>query len=119
MPGAGLTYRRKFLEAGEAVPALGEWSQAWLDRIARLYALHPVRAAAPPESAAWQAADQALRCWVQDTAVVWQRELADTAMPARARKVLATVQRQWTGLTLFLDHPEIPLDNNRSLSPGI
>ncbi len=106
--------RRKVLAAGEAVPALAAWSQAWIARIARLYALHAARAAARPQSAAWQEADQALRRWVQDTAAVWQRELADPTMADQAHKVLATIQRQWEGLILFLDHLEIPLDNNEA-----
>ncbi len=106
--------RRKFFNVGHAVPALQPWSQAWLDRIRHLYALHAARAAAEADSATWQVADQKLRTWVQTMSEAWQKELKKPHLAVRASDVLATVQRQWEGLTLFLDHPEIPLDNNEA-----
>ena len=42
----------------------------------------------------------------------WRDELADPPVAPRAAKVLRTVQRQWEGLTVFLDDPRVPLDNN-------
>jgi transposase len=37
------------------------------------------------------------------------------------RKVLTSLQAHWSGLTLFADHPQIPMDNNgaeRAIRPG-
>src|SRR5205823_572275 len=41
-------------------------------------------------------------------------ELADPASRTPARKVLTSLQEHWSGLTLFVDDPRIPMDNNLS-----
>ena len=106
--------RRKFLEAARSVPDLSTWSTTWVSRIATLYQRYHRRKAAPLDSDTWHQADQALRDWVAELKTDWQDELQDPALAPRAAKVLRTVQRQWEGLTLFLDDPRIPLDNNEA-----
>ena len=104
--------RRKFVEAGRSVPDLRSWSFTWVARIAELYHRYNQRKAARPDCQAWDRADQALRTWVAHLQDRWQKELRNPGFAPRALKVLRTVQRQWDGLTLFLDDPRIPLDNN-------
>lgn len=104
--------RRKFLEAGRSVATLTDWSGAWVERIATLYQRERRRQAATPGTAAWAQADVEVREWVAMLQRQWQEELAEATLAPRARKVLATVQRQWAGLTLFVEDPRIPLDNN-------
>ena len=41
-------------------------------------------------------------------------ERADPKLPTPCRKVLASLQEHWDGLTRFVDDPRIPLDNNAS-----
>ena len=41
-------------------------------------------------------------------------ELADPAVRMPVAKVLTSLQEHWSGLTLFVDDPRIPMDNNRS-----
>ncbi len=41
-------------------------------------------------------------------------ELADPKLPIPCRKVLTSLKEHWTGLTRFVDDPQIPLDNNAS-----
>ena len=106
--------RRKFLAAGR-VPGLTAWSELWVQRIARLYRLHELWKLQKPESMGWSIVDSHLRRWVDSMATVWRQELADPNLTEAARMVLATVERQWDGLTLFLEYPEIPLDNNQAL----
>ena len=40
------------------------------------------------------------------------RELADEKLREPCRKVLVSLNEHWTGLTLFVDDPMIPMDNN-------
>ena len=42
------------------------------------------------------------------------RELADETLREPCRKVLVSLNEHWSGLTLFVDDPRIPLDNNSS-----
>src|SRR6202162_3576432 len=49
------------------------------------------------------------------------QELAQNHPSRLRRKVLGSLQTHWPGLTLFADHPQIPMDNNgaeRAVRPG-
>ena len=41
-------------------------------------------------------------------------ELAEPALHSAVQKVLTSLQEHWSGLTLFVDDPRIPMDNNLS-----
>ena len=104
--------RRKFIEAARSVPPLQSWSAEWVGRIAELYRRYHRRAQAPADSGERVEADHAVRMWVETMAGTWREELADSSVPPRAHHVLRTVERQWEGLTVFVDDPRVPLDNN-------
>ena len=40
------------------------------------------------------------------------KQLADTQLLPSAKKILKSLNKHWNGLTIFVDHPEIPMDNN-------
>jgi transposase len=49
------------------------------------------------------------------------QELAQSNLGRLRRKVLASLQTHWPGLTLFASSPQIPMDNNgaeRAIRPG-
>ena len=106
--------RRYFRDAGKNHPEqLAEWSRAWRLRIVSMYRLNKARLAFSPGSPAFLEADEALRRFVaQEVEAVWQAELADAKVYLPAREVLQTMKHHWEGLTLFLGHPELPMDNN-------
>ena len=67
-------------------------------------------------------AQQALVQKVDAMARSRDEELAQPDLPAPRRKILASLREHWKGLTLFVDQPEIPMDNNganaaRGISP--
>ncbi|MBV8316197.1 MAG: transposase [Planctomycetaceae bacterium] len=41
-----------------------------------------------------------------------EAELAETALHPARRQVLESLRQHWPGLTLFVDHPEVAMDNN-------
>ena len=41
-----------------------------------------------------------------------ESELADPALHPARRKVLESLGDHWTGLTVFVEHPEVPMGNN-------
>ncbi len=115
--------RRKVLEAeGEAPAQVKEF----LDLVGALYAIDRKAARAPPDEKCApggyrrQIDKEKLRV-LRDTesrAVVKKIHdwiLAQKCMPGgELKKKLEYVAKRWTALTLFLDNPEIPLDNNRT-----
>jgi transposase len=117
--------RRYFVRAGDANPAqLGYWTAAWLERIKDLYAAHAqlmtawAEAAAPaPREAAAAAArlDEAGAAWDEATGVIDEARKKQVTAPGLqepAKKALATLDREWDGLTAHRDYPMIGLDNN-------
>src|SRR5260370_15964846 len=41
-------------------------------------------------------------------------ELAQPDLRLPQRKTLTSLQEHWAGLTVFVDHPEVPMDNNKA-----
>jgi transposase len=62
----------------------------------------------------YQKADQSLRQAVAEFHGQWEAELIQEKLPTRRRKILASLREHWSGLTLFVEQPEIPMDNNGS-----
>jgi transposase len=66
-------------------------------------------------------ADAAVRQALADMEQQCAQELAQNHLSRLRRKVLTSLQTHWQGLTLFADHPQIPMDNNgaeRAIRPG-
>jgi len=88
--------------------------EAWVTRINELFTLNDQRLAVLSDPQAFQAKDRALRDAVEAMAKQRDRELADPDLRKPARKALESLRNHWEGCTLFVDRPEIPMDNNES-----
>jgi transposase len=106
--------RRDFVTVGKGWPEHKEWALAWLGRIRVMYRDDRRRRSARTGSADFTAADIELHQTVAAMQARADAELADPKLPTPCRKVLASLQEHWSGLTRFLDDPRIPLDNNAS-----
>jgi transposase len=104
--------RRDFLELANAHPDLRAWAFVWLDAIANLYHLNKQRLQTEVGSAPRLTSQAALECAVEGMVQRRYTSLADLELPTPAVKVLQSMQVHWTGLTVFVAHPEIPMDNN-------
>jgi len=112
-PVAGWAHaRRKFIEASESFP---EQTAAILDRIGELYEVERSCPRGPP--------GDALRAELRNTrsrAIVarieaWVWETYPTLLPQSGlAKAIRSMGGLWPGLRLFLDLPQIALDNNAS-----
>ena len=133
--------RRDFLHLRLGGQEDQAWANSWIERIAKLYELNdqrltlaksqncPESLPAPfveldPErmsSSGYAQADEALHHALGEMAQRCAQELAQKHLSRLRRKVLASLQAHWSGLTLFADHPQIPMDNNgaeRAIRPG-
>lgn len=102
--------RRDFVRVGKGWPELKAWALEWLKRIRELYGLNRQRLHHPAVASADAALPQAVAAVEQRIALA----LADSSLPEPCRKVLASLQEHWQGLTLFVVDPRIPMDNNIS-----
>src|ERR1700751_869116 len=72
-------------------------------------------------SSGYGQADAAVRQALASMDQQCAQELAQNHLSRLRRKVLPGLQAHWSGLTLFADHPQIPMDNNgaeRAIRPG-
>lgn len=102
--------RRDFVRVGKGWPELKSWALQWLQRIRDLYRWNRQRLAHPPDPAAQAGLEQA----VAAMRLQLDAELADLTLRMPACKALTSLQEHWSGLTLFVDDPRIPMDNNLS-----
>jgi transposase len=103
--------RRDFVELGRSWPQHREWALVWLARIRGLYRLNDRRLELREDSEGFAQRDLDLRAAVEAMESQAKQELQEPLHPAR-RKVLESLGEYWTGLTVFVEHPEVPMDNN-------
>ncbi len=106
--------RRDFLKVHDGYPKLSSWAQSWVDRIAKLYRLNHKRLEERSTPRRFEAKDRTLRRFVSKMKAAWKRQLADEKLHPVQRKVLTSLENHWDGLMLFVDHPDIPMDNNEA-----
>lgn len=106
--------RRDFLRVLDGYSKLAAWAQGWVDRIAKLYDLNEKRLEVRSTPSQFRAKDREMKRFLFEMKGAWQRELADESLHSAQRKTLESLEDHWNGLTLFVDHPDIPLDNNEA-----
>ncbi|MBT6273893.1 MAG: IS66 family transposase, partial [Chromatiales bacterium] len=124
--------RRDFLDAGRGYSALEAWALAWKERIGELYHRNQLRlehwdSERPLEQQcetfqlAHQRVQQILQAIRHEASVLSSKdeqtldeETQSVPRSARKkqRKVCQSLLNHWHGLTLFVDNPQVPLDNN-------
>ena len=106
--------RRDFRESGLQYKELKEWADTWEERINALFHQNTLRVQYPVESTAFRKEDARLREDLVAMKLAFTEELAQTRLHHRQKSVLSSLKNHWEGLTVFSDHPEIPMDNNGS-----
>ena len=109
--------RRDFIDCAAGQVGLTQWCRGWIERIASIYRLNkarlehydPGRERQPP---AFETAKRELKEALDSVFAQAERELA--ALPAKARegKALRSLLKHREGLSVFVDRPQVPMDNN-------
>jgi transposase len=120
--------RRDFLDAARKYPDLEEWALYWVKKIGELYHINNQRC---------KKFDQKLPIQWQSASFKKQHEKLVEKMEAMAEerdafvdannpdasdinllseikyKILTSLQNHWKGLSVFVKHPKVPMDNNK------
>jgi len=98
-----------FLKAYADQPEWVAWANAWITTIANLYALNAQRLDVLTDPQAFDIAQTQLE---QAIALVAQQVAERSNLPIPQRKILDSMHNHWSGLTIFVHNPAIPMDNN-------
>ena len=122
--------RRDFLDAARSWPDLQGWMLCWVDRIGELYSLNAQRLeqwdqaqALEDQTSAFMERHQALEHAVERMAGQCNTDLEQEKLHFAQRDVLNSLNNHWSGLTVFVQCPQAPMDNNtaerRMRNPGM
>jgi transposase len=104
--------RRDFLRLAKSWPDQESWALGWVAEIGTLYHLNGERLKVRQDAAAFAVADSALRAAVTSFGKRGEEQLREANVPPARQKVLESLGDHWAGLTVFVEHPEVPMDNN-------
>lgn len=105
--------RRDFISVAKSWPKQETWAMTWISSIGELYSLNNHRLAVQEEPEKYSKADALLREKIAEMKKTAAEQQAAEIHPA-CQKVLESLKEHWCGLTLFVEHPEVPMDNNTS-----
>lgn len=104
--------RRDFLELANAYPVHLNWAFEWVDAIGQLYHLNALRlqtsADSPERLSSQTTLELAVQCMVERR----DELLAAPKLAEPCQKVLTSMKTHWSGLTVFVACPWVPMDNN-------
>ena len=111
--------RRDFVECAAGQVRLTGWCQGWIERIASIYRLNEARLAhydpvIKRRTPAFDAAQGALKAALDGLFAEAARELVGLPDQARQGRALRALLNHREGLSVFVDRPQVPLDNNRA-----
>jgi transposase len=105
--------RRDFVNLAEGSRRCKAWAQQWVGLINQLFKANRQRRKAWfKERSDFGALDQEVRRQVREIQERLERELAGGSLAPEQEKILQSMRRHWEGLTVFVEHPHVPMDNN-------
>ena len=111
--------RRSFIDCASGRVRLSRWCEGWVERIAELYRLNDERLkhydpALERQTPQFDAQQGALSKAVDGLFAHAEAELAGLSDTALRAKPLRSLMNHREGLSVFVDHPHVPPDNNRA-----
>ena len=106
--------RRDFLAVSCNWPQHSDWAMQWVASIGKLYHLNNSRLEVVEQPEKFAERDEKLRRAVEEMAEKMQTQRRDENTHYACKKVLDSLNNHWSGLTVFVDHPEIAMDNNKA-----
>ena len=109
--------RRTFIHCAAGEKRLTPWCERWIGRIALLYRLNEARLACydpvlERQGAAFDVAQASLKKALEGLFAQARRELATLPSQAREGKALRSLLNHREGLSVFVERPSAPMDNN-------
>jgi transposase len=103
--------RRDFIDIKKKFPAdmeLCGWAEKWTAKIAELYRINNERVKYPKGTEPFLQYDTLLRKALAEMKADSEKKYDDDAQTA----AMNSMKEHWSGLVLFVEYPELPMDNN-------
>ena len=104
--------RRDFIRIHDGYKNLHDWAQSWIESINGIFHQNNIRLSVLSKPHLFRKEDKILRKAVSAMSRRFKRELANPNLHEAQRKALKSLCKHWKGCILFVDRPEIPMDNN-------
>lgn len=104
--------RRDYLTLAQGYPQLEAWALGWVERIGTLYHLNDLRLTASNDPAVFARRTTDVEAHLQSMSDSRDQALRDATLHPAAGKLMTSLRKHWDGLTVFVAHPEIELDNS-------
>lgn len=104
--------RRDFLTYAKGYPVMENWAFDWIKSIGKLYELNNKRIKNEGGSKEYKSNEIILKKEIEEFQNKLNKQLTDDTLMLSAKKILTSLKNHWKGLTVFVDRPEIPMDNN-------
>ena len=119
--------RRDYLDAARKYPELTEWAMDWVGKIGELYHINNKRTKEfdPKLPVQWQSTafkKEHEKLVTKIEVIAGERDASmheyrpdtpeSTMLTDVKFKILTSLENHWDGLTVFVEHPEVPMDNN-------
>ena len=102
--------RREFIQAKTKYPKLKKWADRWIGKIAQLYHINNERIKHNSETASFKNYDVKLRKAID----LISSEINQPYSHPQQTATMESMKKHWQGLTLFVDNPDVSMDNNIS-----
>lgn len=106
--------RRDFLSHAKGYPHQEVWALSWVDDIANLYHINNQRIQYKQSSKTFHQHQKKLELAVKNMRQRIDKELNDDDLLPSAKKLVKSLDNHWDGLTIFVDSPDVPMDNNKA-----
>ncbi len=106
--------RRDYVRIYDASVELRPWAQEWINRINELFHINNRRVEVLSDKDKFQYHDRALRQSLESFRQIYVKELERGDLDPAQHKALKSLREHWSGLLIFVNHPQIPMDNNLS-----
>ena len=91
-----------------------KWACEWIELLNGVFHTNKERVKHAKGTVSFGEKDKELREEMNIIHRKWEEELEEENLPKARQKALKSLRNHWTGLILFVDHPEVPMDNNEA-----
>lgn len=106
--------RRDFIKLRDGDAVSADWATGWINRIDALMKQNDVRVSCMDDQERFEGEDEILRQMIQQMETLYKKELKRKNFPEQQKSRLISLKEHWAGLTVFVDHPLVPMTNNEA-----